>query len=204
MKQLSRRGAFGSGLHVRRWVMPLVTAVGLALVAMAAALTTASAQATPPSHFSEPVNFSFQLDHYTDLCGFPVFQSLDGTLNTTLRYDSSGSIISEVDTQPGTTVTFSSPTSGKSFSWPFANLFRTDYTNGAALGSDATSYGSGLGMKVPGVPAADSGRIVFDAVVFGTTPYGVPIVAFTGVVSVAGHESDPDAVDAAICAALAP
>jgi hypothetical protein len=57
---------------------------------------------------------------------------------------------------------------------------------------------------VPGVPAADSGRIVFDAVVIGATSYGVPIVAFEGVISVSGHESDADAVDAAICAALAP
>ena len=90
MKQVCVNGAFRWGLHARRWVMPFVMAAGLALVAMAGALTTASAQATPPSHFSEPVNFSFQLGYYTDLCGFPVFQSLDGTLNTTLRYDRSG------------------------------------------------------------------------------------------------------------------
>jgi hypothetical protein len=31
-----------------------------------------------------------------------------------------------------------------------------------------------------------------------------PIVPFTGVISVTGHTTDPDAVDAAICAALAP
>ena len=188
----------------RQFVKRNGTRVGLAVVAMMAALTTASAHATPPSHFSEPVNFSFELDYYTDLCGFPVFQTLDGTLNTTLLYDRSGNIVSEIDTQPGTTVTFSSPTSGRSFSWPFADLLRTDYTNGGVLGSDATSYGSGLGIKVPGVPAADSGRIVFDAVVVGATSYGVPIVAFEGVISVHGHASDPDAVDAAVCAALAP
>jgi hypothetical protein len=171
---------------------------------MVAALTTASAQATPPSHFSEPVNFSFQLDYYSDLCGFPVFQTLAGTLNTTLLYDRSGNLVREIDTQPGTTVTFSSPTSGKSFSWPFANLLRTDYTNGGALGSDAISYGSGLGIKAPGVPAADSGRIVFDAVVIAITPDGIPIVGFEGVISVQGHEADGEAVDAAVCAALAP
>ena len=170
---------------------------------MVAGLTTASAQATPPSHFSEPVNFSFPLDYYTNLCGLPVFQSLVGTLNTTLRYDRSGSIVSEVDTQPGTTLTFSSPTSGKSFSWPFANILRTDYTNGGALGSEATSYGSGLDIKAPGV-SADAHRVVLGAVVVDTTPFGVPIVAFTGVISVKGHTTDPDAVDAAICAALAP
>jgi hypothetical protein len=206
MKQLFTSGDFGRGSRVPRWVMSCVIAAGLALIAPAAAAATpfSSAQATPPSHFSEPVNFSFPLDYYTDLCGFPVVQTLDGTLNTTLRYDRSGNILSEIDTQPGATVTFSSPASGKSFSWPFADLLRTDYTNGAALGGDATSYGSGLGIKVPGVPAADSGRIVFDAVVVDSTGYGVPIVAFEGVISVQGHASDADAVDAAVCAALAP
>ena len=177
--------------------------VALALAVIMSALMTASAQAQPPSHFAEPVNFSFPLDYYTNLCGFPVFQSLVGTLNTTLRYDRSGSIVSEIDTQPGTTVTFSSPTSGKSFSWPYAAILHTDYTNGGALGSNATAYGNGFSMKVPGIPA-DAGRVVFDAVVFDSTPYGVPIIAFTGVISVAGHTNDPDTLDAAICAALAP
>jgi hypothetical protein len=188
---------------VRLSVKRTRTVLALALVAIVSALIIASAQATPPSHFSEPVNFDFPNDYYTNLCGFPVVQSLDGTLDTTLRYDRSGSIISEVDTQPGTTVTFSSPTSGKSFSWPYANILHTDYTNGGALGSKATAYGSGLSMNVPGVPA-NAGRAVFDAVVFDSTPYGVPIVALTGVISVTGYTTDPDAVDAAICAALGP
>ena len=177
--------------------------VGVAVVTMAAALTTASAQATPPSHFSEPVDFTFQLNYFTAVCGFPVFQSLVGTINTTLRYDRSGNIVSEVDTQPGATVTYSSPASGKSFSYPFASVLRTDYTNGAAVGSEATSYGNGLNFMVPGLPP-EAGRAVFSGVVVATTPNGVPIVAFTGVISTSGHANDPDAVDAAICAALAP
>ena len=175
--------------------------IGAALVAMAAALTTASAQATPPSHFSEPVDFSFQLNYYTNLCGFPVFQSLVGTINTTLRYDKAGNVVSEIDTQPGATLTFSSPT--KSLSWPFATMVRTDYTNGGAVGSEATAYGSGLSIKAPGA-SADGGRVVFSAVVVATTPDGVPIVGFTGVISSSAHPADPDAIDAAICAALAP
>jgi hypothetical protein len=172
------------------------------LVTLGIGVMSARAQATPPSHFSEPVNFSLQLDYYTDLCGFPVAQSLVGTLNTTLLYDKSGNIVSEVDTQPDTTVTFGSPTSGKSFSFPFASILRTDYSNGAALGSGAISYGSGLDIKAPGV-SADAHHTVLDAVVVDTTPDRVPIVAFTGVISVNGHTTDPDAVDAAICAALA-
>ena len=175
----------------------------LASAAIAPTLTTPAAQAAPASHFSQPVDFSFPLDYYTGLCGFPVVQTLTGTLRTTLRYDASGRIVSEIDTQPGTTLTFSSPASGKSFSWPFASLLRTDYTNGAVVGSRATSYGSGLSIKAPGV-SAEADRVVFDAVVAARTPEGIPIVAFTGVISVKGHTNDPDVVDAAICAALAP
>jgi hypothetical protein len=173
-----------------------------ALTAIAAALAI-PAQATPPTHFSEPVNFSFPLSYFTNVCGFPVYQSLVGTLNTTLRYDKAGSIVSEVDTQPGTTVTFSSPASGKSFSFPFSNIAHTDYTNGGALGSTATSSGSGLQFDVPGLPP-DAGRVVFVGVVVAHTPGGVPIVAFAGVASASGRVNDPDVEDAAICAALAP
>ena len=82
-------------------------------------------------------------------------------------------------------------------------MLRTEYTNGGALGSDAISSGTGLGIKVPGV-SADAGRVVFSAVVVDQTPDGVPIVAFTGVISEKGSPTDPDAIDAAICAALAP
>jgi YD repeat-containing protein len=180
-----------------------IAAASLIVAAGLIGAVAAPASATPSSHFSEPVNFSFQLNYYTNLCGFPVFQSLVGTINTTLRYDSAGNIVSEVDTQPGTTLTFSSPTSGKSLSWPFALVGRTDYTNGGAVGSEATAYGSGLSIKAPGV-SADGGRVVFSAVVVATTPDGIPIIGFTGVISSSAHPADPDAIDAAICAALAP
>jgi hypothetical protein len=175
----------------------------LTALALAAALAPAPAQAGPPSHFSEPVDFTFPENYLTDLCGFPVFYSLVGTLETTLRHDRSGTIISEVDTQPGTTVIFSSPETGKSFSFPFAAILRTDYTDGAALGSETTSYGSGMSLNVPGI-SAHAGHAVFSGVVASYTPYGVPIVAFTSVISWVGHENDPDAVDAAFCNALAP
>ena len=112
-------------------------AIAAGVVVMVTAMTATAAQAARPSHFSDPVNFTYPLDYYTDLCGFPVYFSLVGTLNTTLGYDRSGRIVSELDTQPGTTETFSSPASGRSFSFPFASLLRTNYTNGGVLGSDA-------------------------------------------------------------------
>jgi len=176
--------------------------VGVAALAATVALTAAPAHAAPPSHFAEPINLTYQEDYLTDFCGIPVFFTLAGTLKTTLRYDGSGAIIAEVDTQPGATLSFTAPTTGKSFSFPFAAILHTDYTDGAALGSDAVAYGSGLSLKVPGI-SAHAGRVAFSAIVVDKTPYGVPIVAFTGVIFWAGHENDPDTVDAAFCSALA-
>ena len=178
-------------------------AVGIAVLVTATGFVTTSAQGRAPSHHSERVDFTFPLADLSAVCGFPVEQSLTGTLKTTLRYDRSGRLVTELDTQPGTIITFSSPASGKSFSFPFSALLRTEYTNGGAIGSPATSYGSGLSLKVPGLPS-DAGRIVFDAVVVAITPGGIPIVAFTGVISANGHTNDGAAVDAAICRALAP
>jgi hypothetical protein len=172
-------------------------------LATAAALAAGPAQATPPSHVSEPVDLTYQDDYLTDFCGFEVLFSLVGTLKATLRYDRSGNIISEIDTQPDLALTFHSPETGRSFSFPFAAINRTDYTDGAALGSETISYGGGLFLKVPGI-SANAGHAVFSGVVIDHTPSGIPIVAFTGVITSVGHETDPDATDAAFCEALAP
>ena len=173
--------------------------VGVAVMATTLALTATPAQAAPPAHFSERISLTYPEAYLTDLCGFPVFFSLVGNLDTTLLYDQCGAIISEIDTQPGATLSFTAPTTGKSFS----AINRTDYTDGAALGSETISSGGGLSLKVPGV-SAQAGHAVFSGIVVDQTPYGVPIVAFTGVISWSGHENDPDAVDAAFCTALAP
>jgi hypothetical protein len=177
--------------------------VGVAALATTLALTAAPAHAAPPTHFAEPINLTYQDDYLTDFCGIPVLFTLAGTFKTTLLHDQSGAIVAEVDTQPGATASFTAPTTGKSFSFPFATILRTDYTDGAALGSAAVAYGSGLSLKVPGI-SAHAGRAVFSAVVADKTPYGVPIIALTGVISWVGHENDPDTVDAAFCNALAP
>jgi hypothetical protein len=171
--------------------------VTIATVAVGAAV----AQATPPQHFADPIDLTYQDDFLTDFCGFPVNFTLAGVLKTTLFYDNAGNIVHEVDTQPGTTETFSSPASGKSFSWRFSGALHTDYTDGAALGSAAIASGTGLSIKAPGVSAA-AGRVVFDAIVVDYTPSGIPITAFNGVISATG--SDPQGIDEAICAALAP
>lgn len=169
------------------------------MVCMVASSAT-SAAANQPLRVTDSVDVSFPLPYYTHLCGFPVTFRLTGPVDSLLFVDG-GTTVREVDTQPGTVNTFSSPF--RSFSFPFATVLRTTYTDGAAIGSAAVATGSGLAGKVPGIPA-DAGQISFSGVVVDVTPGGIPIVAFSSVLSTSGHTNDPALVDAAICAALAP
>jgi hypothetical protein len=154
-------------------------------------------------HVTQPVDYTVKSPYYTQRCGFPVLFSLIGTLKTTLVLDAQGAVIREMDTQPGTTQTFRAPESGKSFSFPFANILTTDYPEGAAVGRPAIAVGRGLAGKVPGIPA-DAGTVTFgQGTVVVMTPSGVPIVDLGPVTDATGHANDPNAIDDAICAALA-
>jgi hypothetical protein len=157
------------------------------------------AGATAPVRLTDTVDVSYPLRYYSHLCGFPVHFRLAGRIDSDLFYDASGSVVREVDTQPGAVQTFSSPYA--SFSFPFASTLVTTYHDGAAVGAPAVATGAGLGGKVPGIPA-DAGRITYQGVVVDLSPSGIPIVAFTGIAGFSGHSNDPAAADAAICNAL--
>jgi hypothetical protein len=58
-----------------------------------------------------------------------------------------------------------------------------------------TGLGRGTGSTAP-----DAGRLVFDAVIIGTSPEGLPIVEIVDLISASGHFNDD--VFAARCAAL--
>jgi len=170
------------------------------LLAIAALAVTASpAMATQPERVADSVTFTAPLAYYTNRCGVPVRFTLSGRIDSDLFYDQSGTIVREVDTQPGATQTFSSPY--HSFSFPFASVLHTTYSNGASVGSDAVSTGEGLAGKIPGIPA-DAGSITYQAQVEGTSPAGIPIVGFEGILAMRGHGNDADQADNAICDAL--
>lgn len=189
----------GSGLRIN--VILRAAIPGLLAVAMVLGATAGPAAAAPPLHVSEPVDFTFPLGYYTQLCGFTVWFTLAGQLDSKVFTDASGTVVREVDTQPGTTQTFSSAT--RSFSFPFASTLVTIYPDGAYLGAPAVVTGNGLAGKVPGIPA-DAGTITYQATVVGFSSQGVPITAFSGVTAMHGHSNNPAVADAAICAALAP
>jgi hypothetical protein len=172
---------------------------------LAAFVASASdAGAAAPTHVAFPVDQTFAIPELAPICGFDVSLNVRGTYNGTIFHDGAGAIVRELDTQPNTRLTWSSPTTGKSFAYPFSTTFHYDYLNGTAPGSRVVVTASGFGDKTPGVPAS-AGRIVFeDAVLLFVTPDGVPIVDYGMPTFATGHSNDPDAVDAAICAALAP
>lgn len=128
-----------------------------------------------PTFVTYEVNQTFVSPLYSALCGFKVEITQIGTLKGTVFYDPAGTrIIKEIDTQPGFSVKVSSPASGKSFSFPFATVFRFDYPNGAAPGSPAIVTATGLLDKVPGIPA-DAGIVTYgNGRVLFIDPKGAP------------------------------
>ena len=174
--------------------------VGLVVAAAVLTMTTA-ASAAPPRIVTTEVNFSFPDSYLTQLCGVQVEFFHVGTLRSKLYFNREGAVTREIDTSQRDRFGWRSPTTGHSVQIPFATTMVTDYPTGAAVGSPATVTGSGLSLKVPGLPA-EAGRAVFAGHVVAINADGVPIVAFDKLVSITGHSNDPDAVDAAICAAL--
>jgi hypothetical protein len=176
----------------------------LFLCTVASGVLVSTAGAAPPTRVSIPINSTHPSPLLTSACGFDVSITQVGTLKAALFHDQSGAIIRELDTQPGTQVILGSSTTGKSFAFPFSSVFHFDYPNGTTAGSQAIVKVTGLGDKVPGIPA-DAGQIVFDnATVLFIDSNGVPIVDFGVPSSSHGHSNSTTTLVTAICTALAP
>ena len=175
------------------------------LIVLVLTLGAGTARADSPTFVSFEVNRTFVSPSFSAACGFEIRVTQTGTVKGTVFYDPSGTrIIKEIDTQPGFIVTVSSPSSGKSFSFPFATAFRFDYPNGTTPGSRAIVTASGLLDKVPGTPA-DAGTVTYgNGTVLFVDQNGVPIVDFGAPTAFRGSAVDPTAAIAALCTALAP
>ena len=180
---------------------PLIRLV-IVLAAMASLLASTAA-ADPPLHVSIPIDQTSPSSLLSAACGFGVSIETAGTLKATVFYDRSGTmIVREIDTQPGTLITVSSAT--KSLSFPFASVFHFDYPNGTAPGSQAVLKITGLGDKVPRLPA-DAGPIEFDdATVLFVDSNGVPIVDFGAPSTSHGHSNGAFDLVTAVCTDIAP
>jgi len=188
---------------VRTSLLPTVAST-LALLAAAVAVSP-PATAAPPRRVSYPVDVSYPLDDLTEICGFEVWAHLEGTFKGVFRTTRSG-VASEFDSQPSTTYTTYSPTTGKSFSVMYSTTFHVTYPDGIVEGGRVVADITGFNDKVPGIHAA-AGRAHFEDGVILVVQDGVPLVDYGEPSVVRGRpygESDYAQLDALTCAKLAP
>jgi hypothetical protein len=131
------------GIVMGRRIGLLVSLV--ALLALGGGILGATpAWATPPKHLHIPINITFPDDPLSEACGFDVFDVLAGTIDVTLLYDQSGTLVREIDTFPAFTASFTAPSTGKSIVSRSPVVGITDYTGGGADGTPAVLRVTGL------------------------------------------------------------
>ena len=176
-------------------------AVVMAVAFMAVALT-GTANGASARQVTFDISDAFTDEFLSEQCGVEVVFAIAGHVNATVHYNKDGSVVSETDRQPDTRITYSSPDTGRSFSFPDALPSHWDYGAGAAIGSPVTVKFTGLLGHVPGVIASDAGQIVVTGVVGEFSPEGVPLVDLTDQVLIEHGNREDDAIIGAICQAL--
>jgi hypothetical protein len=171
-----------------------------AVPALVVALAVPTASADPPDRFVFVDDFTFQSGFLTAACGTPVFISLNGTLQITLRTAKDG-VLHETDVFQNWPITTSAPDFGTSYSFKFGPGF-FEYPDGVYIGAPSIVTFLGVDSNIPGLHAV-AGRTVIVGEVIDITPEGVPIVDTSGpLLSEVGNHEDPAVVRAAVCAAL--
>jgi len=180
----------------------LARRAGATCIAAAATLGLAApAHSTPPLHVAFPVEYSYEIQGLTELCGVEVWIRLEGTLTGILFRDKDGIVSGEFDSQPNTWSTLFSPETGQSFRNPFATTFHYEYPDGASPGDRAVVTATGFLEKIPGLPAR-AGRAVFPDGKVLFLDDGVPIVDFGEPARQERSKYSFDEADAAICESL--
>jgi len=175
----------------------LVALLSIAVMALLmAAPTTATAR-----QFHINIDDSFQSGFLSDACGVDVFIDTDGDLQVTLVYNRAGLVAREIDRAGGGTITYRSPDTGNSFSFPIQPS-QWDYGSGAVLGSSAIVSFTGLMGHIPGGIDSDAGLFRFLGTVEGFDEFGIPQVGFNEVIADRGNRNSGEEVVAAICAEL--
>lgn len=175
-------------------------AILLLAFAAVALLGAGAATSTPPIHSTASfVDVQFPDPVLSAACGTTVYITLDGTIKGTLFRDQSGNFVKEIDTQPGLRLTYSND-AGDSIDFPWSLVSHTDYSNGADVGDPVTVTLTGNVGSFTGIVGPGNGRIVLDGFVFAILDNGVPLTAFTDLVSISGNFREQTA---AICGALA-
>jgi hypothetical protein len=165
-------------MHITK-KLPLALAGFSALGVLAAGAPTALAggPSNPPQHVTIEDDFTFQSRRLTQACGFPVFGTVQGTLNVVLRTDRNGVLV-ETDAFTDWRLSFSAPSTGNSFSYKFGPTTFV-YPQGTFIGAPSVVTLYGVQANYPGAPA-EAGRLVIAGEVIDISPEGIPLVEFVG------------------------
>ena len=158
---------------------------------------TSAATAAPPIRDRFPVEGEFVLDGISEACGFPVTVSIEGTFSIAVFVDRDGVTTREIDTQPGTLLTYS--TASGEITVPFSGVLHTTYPEGAVIGAPAELVLTGNTGPFGDLVPIGSGRVVFAGYVEDTDgPFA--FTRFTDLLSASGNFTTQ--IDR-ICGALA-
>ena len=156
----------------------------LAVVILGSLVLTSAASAAQPVTDRFPVEGEFGLDGISDACGVPVTVSIGGTFSIKVFLDGNGVTTREIDTQPGTKLTYRSATG--EITIPFSGVLHTSYPGGAVVGAPARMVLTGNTGPFGDLVPLGSGRAVFDGFVEGTDgPFA--FTRFTSLVSASGN-----------------
>ena len=156
----------------------------LAAAVIGSLALTSVATAAPPVRTSFPVEGEFVFDDISEACGFPVTVSIEGTFSVALFVDRDGVATREIDTQPGTLLTYSSASGEVTI--PFSGVLHTTYPEGGAIGAPAELVLTGNTGPFGALVPLGSGRVVFAGYVEDTDgPF--PLTRFTDVLSASGN-----------------
>jgi hypothetical protein len=164
---------------------------------MGGLLLTSVATAAPPFRESFPVEAEFLSDGISEACGFPVTVSIEGTFSIAVFVDRDGVTTREIDTQPGTLLTYSSAFGEVTV--PFSGVLHTTYPEGAVIGAPAELVLTGNTGPFGDLVPTGSGRVVFAGYVEDTDG-PIPLTRSTDVLSASGNFTTQ--IDR-ICGALA-
>jgi len=156
----------------------------LAALVLGSLVLTSAATAAPPVRDRFPVEGQFALDGLSAACGVPVDVSLEGTFSITNFLDRDGVTVREIDTQPGTKLTYISDFG--EISVPFSGVLHATYPEGGVVGAPATLVMTGNTGPFSDLVPMGSGRVVLDGVVADTDGPFV-FTRFTRLVSASGN-----------------
>ena len=176
---------------VRKVALPALLALALGV--------PGGAQAATPEQLSIDISESFPIEG----CDTELVVTITGSVNVTLFRNSAGLVVRELDQTPASVVTFSSPETGRSFSFPNSLAATHDYGDGAQAGSTVVLTLRGLLGHVTGHIASDAGTVTLVGVVEGFDEFGVPLVDFPDPpIRETGNREPGEDIGDAFCEAL--